>query len=191
MLATPQPSDRIDPDADLIPGLQAGDERALAALMDRRMGVVHGLATRLLGDAVMAEDVAQTVFLKTWQMAPRWTPGQARLLTWMSRVATHACLDILKKKGPIYSDAVPDIADARDGAVSHLVQSDRKDSVKAAIDVLPDNQRAALVLSYYQGLSQKEACAILDVSEKAYESLLSRARKTLRDTLDRSLLETP
>ncbi len=173
----------LDPDADIIPRLAAGDETALSELMARRLKSIHGLAARLLGDAVMAEDVAQTVFLKTWTHAPKWEPGKARLLTWMCRVATNQCLDILKRKGPIYSDNVPDISDSRLSVVDKLTADDDAVIVSMAMAQLPATQRAAITLCYFDELSQKEAATILNVSVKAYESLLSRGRKNLKKAL--------
>jgi RNA polymerase sigma-70 factor (ECF subfamily) len=72
MLTTPQTqkAEHIDPDADLIFGLKAGDERALAGLMDRHMQTIHSQAFYMLGDQMAAEDVTQTVFLKTWEHDP-------------------------------------------------------------------------------------------------------------------------
>ncbi len=176
-------SAKIDPDSDLIIRLQAGDETALSELMSRRMNTVHGLAARMLGDSVMAEDVTQTVFLKTWAHIGKWEAGKAKLLTWMCRVATNQCLDILKRKGPIYSDNVPDVADKRSTAFEQLHQDDEAARVRAAINTLPPRQHAAITLCYFQELSQREAAEVLEISEKAYESLLSRGRKKLRGTL--------
>ncbi len=173
----------IDPDADLIPRLAAGDELALTELMARRLKTIHALAARMLSDAVMAEDVAQTVFLKTWAHAPKWEPGKARLLTWMCRIATNQCLDILKRKGPIYSDNIPDISDERLSAVDKLTADDDAAIVSKAMSQLPATQRAAITLCYFDELSQKEAATILDISVKAYESLLSRGRKNLKAAL--------
>ena len=183
------PRSSIDPDADLIPRLKAGDDAALAELMERRLATIHALAARLLGDGIMAEDVAQTVFLKTWTHAPKWTPGKAKLLTWMCRVATNQCLDILKRKGPVYSHQLPDIEDGRAGAVEIMSANDDADRVKTAMAALPGSQRAAITLCYFDELSQKEAASILGVSVKAYESLLSRARKKLQQSLSPDLNE--
>ena len=177
----PESSVRVsDPDADLIFGLQAGDERALAGLMDRHMKTIHKQAFYMLGDQMAAEDVTQTVFLKTWEHMADWQAGKAKLITWMRRVTRNACLDILKKKKPIYTDTVPDMEDVADTPFENLSQLEQSERVSAALDKLPHNQRAALTLSYYQGVSQREGSNILEISESAYESLLVRARKALK-----------
>jgi len=173
----------VDSDTDLVPGLKAGDERSLGLLMDRHMNTIHSLAFYMLGDQMMAEDITQTVFLKTWTHVKDWHPGRAKLITWMRRVATNACLDTLKKKKPVYTDKVPDMSDDADTPFEALARHEQAGRVKAALGRLPHNQCAAMTLSYYQGVSQKEGAAILDISESAYESLLSRARKTLKITL--------
>ncbi|MEP3890056.1 MAG: sigma-70 family RNA polymerase sigma factor [Hellea sp.] len=179
-----------DPDADLIFGLKAGDERALAGLMDRHMSAIHKMAFYMLGDQMSAEDVTQTVFLKTWERAKDWEPGQAKLLTWMRRVTRNACLDILKKKKPIYTDTVPDMEDSANSPFDSLSQSEQSGRVGAALSQLPENQRAALTLSYYQGVSQREGASVMDISESAYESLLVRARKALKIILaDEKMME--
>ena len=185
-----EPVGVTDPDADLIFGLKAGDKRALAGLMDRHMQTIHKQAFYMLGDHMAAEDVTQTVFLKTWEHVNVWQPGQAKLLTWMRRVTRNACLDILKKKKPIYTDALPDMEDDARSPFESLSQSEQSQRVAAALSQLPDSQRAALTLSYYQGVSQKEGARIMEISESAYESLLVRARKALKIILaDERLLE--
>lgn len=174
---------KTDPDNDLLPGLRDGDEAALARLMDRHLKTVTAIGYYMLGDASLAEDVSQNTFLKLWQMAPEWKPGKATLLTWMRRVATNDCLDRLRKKGPIYSDHVPDAADNTQTALEALEENDTVKAVRLALASLPDTQRAAITLSYYQQVSQKDGAAILKQSVKAYESLLSRARKNLQTAL--------
>lgn len=174
---------KLDPDNDLLPALRNGQEKALAELMDRHLKTVAAIGFYMLGDAHLAEDVAQSTFLKLWKMIPNWTPGQATLLTWMRRVATNDCLDRLRKKRPIYSDNLPELMDTAPSALESLETSDRVDCVKRALSQLSDNQRAAITLSYYQGVSQKEGAEIMGQNIKAYESLLSRAKKNLRTAL--------
>jgi len=192
MLTTPADNSAgvSDPDADLIFGLKAGDERALAGLMDRHMQTIHKQAFYMLGEQMAAEDVTQTVFLKTWEHMNAWQAGPAKLITWMRRVTTNACLDILKKKKPIYTDTVPDMEDQAHSPFENLSQTERSQRVGAALSQLTDNQRAALTLSYYQGVSQREGSSIMEISESAYESLLVRARKALKIILaDEEIME--
>ena len=192
MLTTPTKNSVgvTDPDADLIFGLKAGDERALAGLMDRHMSAIHKQAFYMLGDQMGAEDVTQTVFLKTWEHAKDWEAGQAKLLTWMRRVTRNACLDMLKKKKPIYTDTVPDMEDSANSPFESLSQSEQSGRVGAALGALAENQRAALTLSYYQGVSQREGAEVMNISESAYESLLVRARKALKIILaDEKMME--
>lgn len=144
------------------------------------MSSIHKMAFYMLGDEMAAEDVTQTVFLKTWENARNWEAGHAKLLTWMRRVTRNACLDILKKKKPIYTDTVPDVEDISNSPFEALSENEQSAYVGAALSQLTENQRMALTLSYYQGVSQKEGATIMDISESAYESLLVRARKALK-----------
>lgn len=175
-----------DPDSDLILGLQAGAESALRALMDRRMVTVHRLAYRLLGDEFDAEDVCQDTFLKFWRAAPDWRTGEARILTWLCRVATNACYDRLRKSRPDLPGDMSEEADKRDGADVTLASRQRWDAVQMAMMELPDRQRAALSLCYDEALSQREASKIMGIGEKAYEALLVRGRKTLKAVMQES-----
>lgn len=180
MRAKPDNNASGDPDSDLIPALQRGDERAFGLLMDRHLATIKSLAFYMLADSFMAEDVTQSVFLRTWQMVPTWQPGRARLLTWMRRVATNLCLDILKKKKPVLMDILPDVVDMTGLPDQLLHEDDERQRVGTALAVLPDRQRLALTLSYYQNVSQTEGADIMDISVRAYESLLVRARKALK-----------
>ena len=115
--------------------------------------------------------------------------GQAKLITWMRRVTTNACLDQLRKKKPIYSDIIPDIEDQADTPFEALSRQNESDVIKAALQELSDRQRAAVTLSYYQGLSQREGAAAMDITEGAYESLLVRGRKSLKTILKTKMVE--
>ena len=135
----------------------------------------------MTGDRVQAEDIAQETFLRFWQAAAGWKDGgDATILTWLRRVATRLCIDERRKMRPVYTDLVPERADPAPRADIELVRSETAMRVQSAILDLPERQRAALVLSYYQQLSQKEGAAVMGVKGKAYESLLSRAKATLK-----------
>ena len=169
----------VDPDAALISAMSQGDSEALAALMELHLSSIKSLPWHMLGDDMAAEDVAQEVFLKSWIMARTWQPGRAKFMTWMRRVATNKCLDRLRKKREILSDSPPEIIDSALRADEGLAAQQSASAVNAALDTLPDRQRAAITLCHYQYLSQSEAADVLDISLSAYESLLARARRAL------------
>lgn len=172
---------RPDPDIDLLPGFRVGDPSALSTLMDRHLSRVHSLAWHMTGDRAQAEDIAQETFLRFWQTAPKWEEGgNATILTWLRRVATRLCIDDKRRKRPIYTDLTPEQTDPTPSADLELVRSETATRVQAAILSLPERQRAALILSYYQHMSQSEGAAAMGIKEKAYESLLSRAKAKLK-----------
>lgn len=173
-----------DPDIDLLPGLRAGQSSALSKLMDRHLNRLHGLAWHMTGDRFQAEDISQEAFLRFWQAAPGWDDtGKATILTWLRRVTTRLCIDEKRRMRPIYTDLVPERTDPSPRADIELVRDETAIRVQAALLDLPDRQRAALVLSFYQHLSQKEGAESMGIKEKAYESLLSRAKARLRLSL--------
>lgn len=172
-----------DPDEELVRRVGAGDKRAAAELVRRHLPRMVGLARRMLGDQAEAEDVAQEVFLRVWKHAAAWKPGQAKFETWMHRVAMNLCLDRLRRSGRHGGEVSPETPDARASATKALDDRQRRDRVREALQELPERQRAALVLCYYQDRSNIEAAEILGVSVDALESLLSRARRTLKSEL--------
>ncbi len=172
-----------DPDEDLVVRVGAGDSRAAAELVRRHLPRMVGLARRMLGDAAEAEDVAQEVFLRVWRHAAAWKPGQAKFETWMHRVAMNLCLDRLRRKVRDGGEVTPEMPDLRASATRALDDRQRRDRVREALQALPERQRAALVLCYYQDRTNIEAAEIVGVSVDALESLLSRARRSLKTAL--------
>ena len=173
----------VDPDSDIIPLIAGGDQTAFAVLVDRHIGSLSALAAQMLGNVHSAEDITQTVFLKTWQMIPNWEPGRAKLITWMRRVATNLCLDQLRKHGPVYTDNVPDSPALDPSPEDSLADFEDANWIKQKLQILPDRQKAALTLFYYQELSLKEGAATMEISVDAFESLLRRARQSLKKAM--------
>jgi len=172
-----------DPDLDLVRRVGAGDGPACAALVDRHLSRILGLAGRMLGNRAEAEEVAQEVFLRVWQQAGRWRAGEARFSTWLHRVAVNLCQDRLRRRretsleaagDPPSPDPPPEAALQRDAVVAR---------VGAALRQLPERQRTAILLSHYQELGNVEAAAVLGVSVEALESLLARGRRRLKELL--------
>ena len=183
--------DRSDPppplgsegDRALMARVAGGDGAAFRLLTERHAPMVHALAWRMLADGAEAEDVVQEAFTKLWVGAANWTPAGGGLGAWLRRVATNACLDRLRRRRRLTDDAAPERADDAPAADAAIDAKRQRAAVVAAIQALPDRQRAAIVLTYYEGVPNAEAAAILELGVKALESLLVRARQSLARTL--------
>lgn len=172
-------------DRALAVGVARGDREAIAALTKRCLPMVFGLAKRLLRDSGEAEDAAQEVFVKVWRKISSYDPERAKLETWIGRITINACHDRLRKRreAPLAGDDAPDLPDTAPDAEQALGAHQAASQVRAAVAVLPERQRIALELRHFQDMSQAEAAQILEVSEEALESLLARARRSLKTTL--------
>ncbi len=172
-----------DPDEALIQAVARGDPAAAPALVARKLPRLLSLAGRLLGDPAEAEDVAQEVFIKIWRQAPHWRPGAARFDTWMHRVALNLCYDRLRRRREAPTAEPPEQSDPDPTAEEGLQTQDTARRVRAALAALPLRQREAIVLQHYQELTNTEAAKAMHISVEALESLLSRARRALREAL--------
>lgn len=152
-------------------------------MVDGKLFRLLGLAHRLLRDRAEAEDVVQETFLRLWKQAPGWREGEARLDTWLYRVAFNLCTDRLRRRRETYVAEVPDLPDPSNAPDRDIGERDRQREIAVALDRLPGRQREAIVLQYYEELSNVEAADIMGISVEALESLLSRARRNLRDSL--------
>ena len=163
--------------------IRARDRVAFAALIDRYMTPAAAFAQRVVGSRSDAEDVAQEALVKVWTAAATWDPGRGRFRPWFYRVLYHAAIDHLRRRVPAGDDGLLEIVDAADGPERRAETAATNRRVKAAVDALPERQRAAVALCYYDGLSNREAAAVMDIGVKALEALLVRARRSLADRL--------
>jgi RNA polymerase sigma-70 factor (ECF subfamily) len=176
--STPPGEDR---DAELLRLIARGDPLAAREMVARKLPRQLALATRMLGDASEAEDVAQESLLRLWRQAPSWKQGTARFDTWLHRVALNLCHDRLRRTRRVaVTEDVPERADGEPLPDAVLVAEGESERVALALQALPLRQREAIVLQYYQELSNGEAAMVMEVSVEALESLLVRARRRLR-----------
>jgi RNA polymerase sigma-70 factor (ECF subfamily) len=175
--------DAGDPDLPLLRRIAAGDGAASAALVDRHLGRIVALAWRMLGSRAEAEDVAQDTFLRAWQQAALWRPEGARFATWLHRVAVNLCLDRLRRRREVDLDAAGDPPADEVHPGTALQRQAVADRVDAALALLPERQRTAIVLCHFQELGNIEAAAVMEIGVEALESLLGRGRRRLRELL--------
>lgn len=169
-------------DAVLLARASEGDEQAFSALVDRHYGLVFRVAARILSEPSDAEDVAQEAFVRLWR-DPGVIDNPAALKGWLARVARNLAIDRIRRTRPSTGDGLDELADGATAPDGRLRHQQAALSVAEALDSLPERQRTALQLTYYEGLGNQETALVMQVSVEAVESLLSRARRSLRDTL--------
>jgi len=169
-------------DEDLMARISRGDERAFRLLARRYLHRALGLARRVLGNEADAEEIVQEALLRVWLNAARWRPTAA-FRTWFYRVVLNLCLN-RKRRAPF--TALADVEEPADPAPDALLEIEHRQTdrlLSAAIARLPDRQRAAVVLTYQEGMSNAETAAVLGTSISGVETLLVRARRALRAAL--------
>lgn len=158
---------------------QAGTE-----LVRRHLSYIVYICQQKLGNAAEAEEAAQDVFISVWKKAGDWQSGHAKVTTWLYRIAVNRCIDIIRRRKPTSNiDAIAEPADEREDIEAAQMVADRNRQLRAALDVLSDDQRRAIELVYYGETKQSEAAAQLGITLAALESLLRRARAKLNDEL--------
>jgi RNA polymerase sigma-70 factor (ECF subfamily) len=149
-------------DEQLIQAVAQGERRAFETLYDRYSPVVFGLALKMLGDREVAEEAVQEIFWRVWQRAKSFDPNRA-FAPWLFGIAHNYCIDELRRRRarpqPVYEDddhpVLSTIADDADVSEAAL-QSEQRRVVLNALRELPTEQRQALELAYFGGLTQQE-----------------------------------
>lgn len=173
-----------DPDEDLVIRIAAGDAPAMRVLISRQLPRIMAVATRMLGDAGEAEDVAQETFLRVWRNADRWRRRNARFSTWVHRVAINLCYDRLRRRKDVFAQHPPELPYEGPSPDAGLMSEDDPGRrMEQALQMIAPRQREAIVLVYYQAMSNAEAAAIMDITVDALESLLARGRRALQALL--------
>ena len=167
----------------LMARVRARDAAAFRVLVDRHVAGLHRVAYRMIGDATEAEDLAQEALLRLWRDAERWQAGGSGVGAWLHRVTVNQCLDRLRRRRFSSDAEVPEREDESPRAPEMIDAERKRAATVVAIAALPDRQRAAIVLTYYEEISNQQAAETMDMNIKAFESLLLRARTALRSAL--------
>ncbi|MEJ7658570.1 MAG: sigma-70 family RNA polymerase sigma factor [Hymenobacter sp.] len=198
LLAAPAPpsyssSRAVAADAELVAQLREGSETAFRTLVARYQNRIYATAYSLLRSAEEAEDVAQEVFVEVYQTVARFR-GETALSTWLYRLATSRALQHRRRGQARKRFAYFTSLLGFDNQVLHelpdhahplalLEGQQQLDLLLHAIGRLPGAQQVAFTLRHEQELSYEEIAAVLDTTVSAVESLLFRARQTLRKHL--------
>ena len=184
-----------DPDAALMQRVTQGDSTAFEELVEKYKQPVFNMIYRTLPDAAEAEDLAQSVFIQVYKAAHRYRV-EAKFSTWLFTIARNMCLNEIRRRSRHRADSLDAAISVDDDGPSRqfedirnvappdrLIQDELVAKVSEAVQGLPENQRAALMLYQEQEQSYEEIAAVLGCSLSATKSLIHRARETLKQRL--------
>jgi RNA polymerase sigma-70 factor (ECF subfamily) len=168
-----------------------GDQAAFASLYDEFSGLVYSISIGMLRDAGRAEDAAQDVWVKVWNAASAFDPERASVATWITTLCHRHVIDLLRRASARPGDrpgheagdeTAARVAASDDTAGSALTAAYSED-VRAGLAQLPANQRVALELAYFQGLTQTEIAARLEKPLGTVKTYMFQGMRRLRDVL--------
>jgi RNA polymerase sigma-70 factor, ECF subfamily len=173
-------------DIELVKAVGAGDLQAFEYLVKKYQSPVLNFVYRLVGDRDAAEDILQEVFWGLYRAAPRFE-ARAQLSTWLFKIAYNFSMNEIKRRKRYLNlkEALHDLPHAETGpsALSAIEARELEKDVMTALDQLPENQKAAMLLRVNEDLSYAEISEVLSVSFSSAESLIFRARTRLRQIL--------
>jgi RNA polymerase sigma-70 factor (ECF subfamily) len=170
-------------DEQLAARIAEGCEQSFQALMTRHVNMHLAFAERIMGNRAEAEDVVQDAFAKLWLNAHKFDASKSKFTTWFYRVVMNRCLDIKRKKKPVALPEGYEKEDRKADLDRNMGKLERLKMIQGALEEIPDRQKAAITLCYFEELSNKEAAEVLGVNIKALESLLTRGRRNLEGLL--------
>lgn len=191
------PSNEATPSENLMARSGRGDRHAFEILVRRHQSSILNFIYRFIGDRIEAEDLAQEVFLRAWQSAATYKPT-AKFTTWIYRIAANLCINKQKsdrirrlfmvpfsrrEEKDSVNESFIEHAEKTPSPEDLLLVAEQKHQILNAIQQLPANQRTAIILKKYDGLSYKEIAGIIGCSVSAVDSLLIRAKRNLHGKL--------
>ena len=177
-------------DEALLEAVAQSDEPALAELYDRFGRISYGLALRVLRDPTLAEDAVQDAFLQVWRSADRFEPGRAKVSTWVLTFVHRRAVDLVRREERRRTEPVESAPEpVQPGADEDVEDRSRRQIVQEALRRLPKEQRQAIELAYYGGLTQTELAERLGQPLGTIKSRMFTGLRQLRGLLDEAGFE--
>jgi len=172
-------------ETELVARAQSGNRNAYSELVRIHAQGVMNVVYRMCGNMQIAEDAAQETFIQAWLRLQSYRP-RSSFRNWLYRIAVNTAIDMLRKEKRILPGAVEDmsLSDSQPDPESMVANSERAETVQAAVLALPDASRAVLVLREYEDLSYREIAEALDIPVGTVMSRLNYARKLLKEKLE-------
>jgi RNA polymerase sigma-70 factor, ECF subfamily len=174
------------PDSALVEQMMAGDESALGALYDRYSGMIFAMLVRILRDPPAAEEIMQDLFLQLWRGAARFDAARGSLPAWLMVIGRNRALSRLRTRE--YREVAEDIdafpANAVASSVNLADEAERNllmEKLKVAMAALPAEQREAVELAYFEGMTQTEIAARTNSPLGTVKSRVRTAMQSLKD----------
>lgn len=174
-------------DEQLMMQVARSEAAAFRQLAGRHLNRAYAIAFRLLHNREDAEEVAQEAISKVWQKASGFNPTRSAFTTWFYRIVTNTALDRLRRRKTTaenLDDYAERLSDSAPNSEDLRIQADETHRIRQAMSALPPSQQMALTLVYYENFPQTEAARIMNITIGALESLLFRAKKALKQSLE-------
>jgi RNA polymerase sigma-70 factor (ECF subfamily) len=151
-------------DTALISGVRSRNQDAMAQLYDRYSSVAYAVALRVLGDTGAAEDVLQEIFMQLWRNPGAFDASRGNLAPWLAVIARNRAVDVLRKRKP-QTELTDTLISVEQDLAGEADRGRTVEKVRAILQEMPQHQRSALEMAYFEGYSHSE------ISEKTGEPL--------------------
>ena len=177
-------------DETLIQMIAQSHEQALAQLYDRYNRLIFSLALAIVNDRGTAEEITLDVFMRVWQKAGTYRAEQAKVTTWLTHIARHHSIDVLRRRAARldqsalhWEDAISNMGSSQPDPQEAVELSSRRERIQTALAKLPDEQKQALILAYFGGYTQSQIAELLRQPLGTIKTRLRLAMQKVREFL--------